>query len=371
MRPPVSEQVRPRPPEDILAEYRATGDRRLRNQVVEAHRWLAVVVARDYCTGSEPLDDLIQVACVALLKAAERFDPTFGVEFKTFAAVTARGELRRYYRDSTWSIRVPRRLQELRYEVRAATELLRERLRRAPTTADLAEYLHVDADEIIDCLCADSNFRSLSIDRIDGGENMLGDGAGRTDDGFAEVEAMDAFREVASLLPARLRRVVEMRFVDQMKQSDIAAVLGVSQVHVSRLLRHAAERLRPQLEHRGVKLDEHLGQSGGAEGSAEMVAANVGRSASKPNDTRSATTSASDSRNRRSGRPGEATASAASTTTPRRPPEGARQHRTEETLSAPIATNTSSTSSRTSPSTSTENPSSAPHAAAAVRTTRA
>jgi RNA polymerase sigma-B factor len=251
MHPPVREHLGSRSPEALLAEYRATGDRRLRNQVVEDHRWLAVVVARDSCTGSEPLDDLIQVACVALLKAAERFDPAFGVEFKTYAAVTARGELRRYYRDSTWAVRVPRRLQELRYEVRAATELLRERLRRAPTTADLASYLHVDADEIIDCLCADSNFRSLSIDHVDGGENMLGAVAGGIDEGFADLEARESFRAVASLLPTRLRRIVEMRFVEQMKQSDIAAVLGVSQVQVSRLLRHATERLRPQLEYRG------------------------------------------------------------------------------------------------------------------------
>ncbi len=112
---------------------------------------------------------------MALVKAAERFDPTFGVEFKTFAAVTARGELRRYYRDSTWSMRVPCRLQELRYEVRAATEVLRERLRRSPDTAELASYLHVHPDEIIDCLCADSNFRSLSLEQVDGSDNLLGD----------------------------------------------------------------------------------------------------------------------------------------------------------------------------------------------------
>lgn len=230
--------------------YRETGDRQVRNQVVEAHRWLAVAVARDYCTGSEPLDDLVQVACVALVKAAERFDPQFGVEFKTYAAVTARGELRRYYRDATWSVRVPRRLQELRYEIRAATDVLRERLRRSPDTNELAAYLHVSADEIIDALCADSNFRSLSIDHDDGGENMLGDDRRATEPGFADVESMDAFRELAGLLPERLRRIVEMRYIDQMKQSDIAEAMGVSQVHVSRLLRHAVDRLRPLLEHR-------------------------------------------------------------------------------------------------------------------------
>lgn len=187
---------------------------------------------------------------MALVKAAERFDPSFGVEFKTFAAVTARGELRRYYRDSTWSMRVPRRLQELRYEVRAATEVLRERLRRSPDTGELAAYLQVHPDEIIDCLCADSNFRPLSLEHADGNDNLLGDDVRSTDAGFASVESADAFRDVVAMLPPRLRLIVEMRYVDGMKQSDIGARLGVSQVQISRLLQQAMARLRPQLERR-------------------------------------------------------------------------------------------------------------------------
>lgn len=241
--------------EQALQAYRETGDERIRNRVVQDHRWLAVVIARDYCTGSEPLDDLIQVACVALLKAADRFDPSFGVEFKTFAAVTARGELRRYYRDASSAVRVPRRLQELRYELRAATEVLRGRLRRSPTTQELAEYLHVGQDEVIDCLCADSNFRSLSIDHAEGGEHLLGDGGRGGDTAFGAIDSMEAFRELTSLLPERLRTIVEMRYVDQMKQSDIADRMGVSQVQISRLLRHATERLRPLLEHRRARAD--------------------------------------------------------------------------------------------------------------------
>ncbi|MET0910796.1 MAG: sigma-70 family RNA polymerase sigma factor [Ilumatobacteraceae bacterium] len=237
-------------PEAALARYRETGDRRVRNEVVDAHRWLAVAIAREYNTGGEPLDDLVQVACMALVKAAERFDPSFGVEFKTFAAVTARGELRRYYRDSTWSMRVPRRLQELRYEVRAATEVLRERLRRSPDTGELAAYLHVHPDEIIDCLCADSNFRSLSLEQADGTDKLRGEGIRSTDAGFAAVESADAFREVVGLLPPRLRLIVEMRYLDGMKQADIGARLGVSQVQVSRLLQQAMSRLRPRLEER-------------------------------------------------------------------------------------------------------------------------
>jgi RNA polymerase sigma-B factor len=237
-------------PEDVLAAYRATGDRALRNRVVDDHRWLAVTIARGYCTGSEPLEDLIQVACLALVKAAERFDPGFGVEFKTFAAVTARGELRRHYRDATWSIRVPRRLQELRYEVRAATEVLHERLHRSPDTAELAAYLHVEPDEIIDCLCADSNFRSLSLDHLERSDDRLADSADSDMLGYAAVETSDAFEELLAVLPERLQRIVVMRYVAEMKQSDIAAEMGVSQVQISRLLRRASDRLRPLLEHR-------------------------------------------------------------------------------------------------------------------------
>lgn len=242
--------------EALLGRYRATGDRTLRDRVVVEHRWLAVVVARQYCTGSEPLDDLIQVACVALLKAAERFDPQFGVEFKTFAAITARGELRRYYRDSTWAMRVPRRLQELRYEVRAATDVLVERLHRSPTTAELAEYLHVEVDEILDCLSAERNFRSLSLDLDDGGA-MAEDRRSLSEVALAGVDSDDAFAELSALLPERLGRIVEMRFVEEMKQADIAEVIGVSQVQVSRLLRTALDRLRFVLEHRDRPSQTH------------------------------------------------------------------------------------------------------------------
>ena len=230
-------------PEQLLDEYRVTGDRALRNRVVDDHRWLAVAISRTM-HGSEPLEDLVQVAMLAVIKAAERFDSTFGVPFRSYAAVTIRGELRRHYRDASWAVRVPRRLQELRYEVRAASELLRERLGRSPTTPELAAYLLVTTDEIIDCLCADSNFRSLALDDVDAGRR---DGGG-VDGGYAAIESGAAFEDLVARLPARLERVVVMRFVHQMKQTQIAAELGISQVQVSRLLRRAIELLRSELE---------------------------------------------------------------------------------------------------------------------------
>ena len=235
--PPSDQRRRDASPEERLAQYRATGDRRLRNEVVEEHEWLAVTIARSFATGSVPLDDLAQVACVGLLKAAERFNPSFGVPYRSFAAVTIRGELRRYYRDSGWAVRVPRRLQELHYEVRAAIEVLRERLSRAPTTAEVADYLHVDSDDIVNSICASSNFRPMSIFQ-ENSLDLLGDGT--TDDpGFGTVEDVDAFQRLLDRLPEKLRAVVAMRFVEQMKQSDIARELGVSQVQISRLLRLA------------------------------------------------------------------------------------------------------------------------------------
>ena len=229
-------------PEDSLRRYRDTGDRRLRNAVVEQHRWLAVTVARQYRTGREPLEDLVQVACVALLKAAERFDPDYGVQFKSFAAVTVRGELRRYFRDATWAVHVPRRLQELRLEIRSANELLNHRLGRSPTTDEIAEYLHVDSDEIIEAIAADRCYQRVPIDEQR--SERVADPASRNANAFDAVESSDAFHELIARLPARLRRIVEMRFVEERTQADIAAEIGVSQVQVSRLLRRAMDLLR-------------------------------------------------------------------------------------------------------------------------------
>ena len=229
-------------PEAALRRYRESGDRRLRNDVVEQHRWLAATIARQYRTGREPLEDLVQVACVALLKAAERFDPDYGVQFKSYAAVTVRGELRRYFRDATWAVHVPRRLQELRLEIRACSEVLNHRLGRSPTTVEIAEHLHVDVDEIIDAIAADRSYQRVSFDER--WSDRLAGSASSSDDAFGAVDSSDAFRELIMRLPVRLRGIVEMRFVEQRSQADIADEIGVSQVQVSRLLSKAMDRLR-------------------------------------------------------------------------------------------------------------------------------
>lgn len=240
--------------EGLIARYRASGDRQFRNRVVEEHRWLALAVARQLKRSGEDLEDLTQVAMIGVLKAAERFDPQHGASFRTYASATARGEVRRHYRDAGWSVSVPRRLKDLRYDVGAATEVLRERLRRTPTSAEVAEYLSISRDEVEDCLVAGSNFRALPIE-LPTGEERAASGlrhAGWDDRLVAELDASDALVTLLSRLPPRLRTVLALRFIDEAKQSEIAEIIGVSQVHVSRLLAQSLAKLRDLAARQGV-----------------------------------------------------------------------------------------------------------------------
>ena len=240
--------------EELIRRYRETGDRRFRTRVVEQHEWLARAVARQLKRSGEEFDDLVQVAMIGILKAIERFEPGFGASFRTYASVTARGEVRRHYRDAGWSVSVPRRLKDLRYDVAAATEVLRERLRRAPTTSEVASYLRISRDEVETCIAAGSNFRALPIDLPTGAERSS---ANLRDSNWEEriVAHLDANNELVELLeklPVRLRNVLVMRFVEERKQTDIAGEIGVSQVHVSRLIKQALVALRELADRRVV-----------------------------------------------------------------------------------------------------------------------
>ncbi len=238
--------------EEAIARYRRTGDRAVRNEVVEGHWWLAMAVARQLKRSGEDLEDLAQVAMIGILKAIERFDPQFGVTFRTYASATARGEVRRHYRDAGWSVSVPRRLKDLRYDVGAATEMLREQYSRSPTSAEVAAYLRIPRDEVDECIAAGGNFRALSLELPTGEERPA---AGLRQDSWEEqlVGALDASSELVELfgrLPARLQQVLVLRFIEERKQIEIARMIGVSQVHVSRLLQQALAKLRDLAERR-------------------------------------------------------------------------------------------------------------------------
>lgn len=233
-----------------FAEFRRTGERRLRNELVEANRDLATRAARRFANRGEPLDDLVQVAMVGLLKSVERFDPGRGLAFSSFAMPTITGEIKRHFRDRTWSIRVPRRTQETRLALGPVSERLQQDLGRPPTVTELAEAMNVRADDVIEALEAGSAYRPTSISApvsdSDGSgrelESTLGsDPTERMNDNLALAELMDR-------LPERERTILQLRFFEDMTQSEIASRLDISQMHVSRLLRRTLLELREQLE---------------------------------------------------------------------------------------------------------------------------
>ena len=235
--------------------YRATGDRQLRNDLIEEHRWVAVHCARRFNNRGEPLDDLIQVGMLGVLKAAERFDPDVGVSFTTFAIPTVMGELRRHFRDTTWAVRVPRRMKDLHVEIGAAVEFLTSQLQRVPKVDELARHLGVTGDQVLETMEASSAYRASPLapagdeDR-DGGNDA--EAVGGQDEDLVLADDRLTVRTLLRGLAPRERRIVYLRYFDGLSQSEIADLVGVSQVHVSRLLRASIERLQQQV---GVAAD--------------------------------------------------------------------------------------------------------------------
>ena len=226
--------------EDELAAFRqlrATGDRELRNQLTESYRGLAIALARRFERRGEPLDDLIQVALLGILKAVERFDPERGLPFATFATPTVLGELKRHFRDTTWAVKVPRDTKELHLRVGAALDTFHAEEGRAPTLRELAARLQVNEEHLIEALEAGAAYRPASLDAP-----VASAQGGRT-------EARLAVQRLLATLPERERTIVELRFFQDLTQSQIAERVGISQMHVSRLLRQSVATLNARLRH--------------------------------------------------------------------------------------------------------------------------
>jgi RNA polymerase sigma-B factor len=251
---PSTEQVdeqtaEPPSPEDereLFAEFTRTRDRRLRNELVERHMGLAAHVARRFGRRGPAVDDLRQVAFLALVKAVDRFDPTRNVAFSTFAGRTIEGEIKRHFRDHTWSVRVPRSAKETHLQLRRAIDELTQRLGRSPTIPQLAEYLKLDREEVIEGLAAGSAYSTTSLDAPTGAD---GDGTrqiGDEDERYAHVVDVDLVEQLLQRLPERERQIVRLRFYEELSQSEIAERVGISQMHVSRLLRRSFEQMRAQ-----------------------------------------------------------------------------------------------------------------------------
>jgi RNA polymerase sigma-B factor len=226
---------------EAFRQYRAGGDRSIRNRLIEEHRWLAVHCARRFAGKGEPLDDLIQVAMLGVLKAVERFDPDYGAAFASFAVPTITGELRRHFRDTTWAVHVPRRARDLQHTVKVAVNDLSQAFGRSPTADEVADHTGVAVEDVLDALEAARCYRKTPLATPSDDEEDDVDSLGGDD---PSLEAVDARM---TELPARERRIVELRYLSGLSQSQIGEIVGVSQVQVSRLLRASLARMNQSM----------------------------------------------------------------------------------------------------------------------------
>jgi RNA polymerase sigma-B factor len=243
--------------QELFRELRRTDDPALRDRLVEDNLWIARHGARRFAGRGETDDDLFQVASLALVKAVDRFDPELNLRFATFAMPTIVGELRRHFRDRTWSMRVSRRLKDLHLELRTASEELTHALGHAPSLTELADELDVSVEEVLEAMEAGASYRSASLDTgLVGSEGADTSVPGTDDEELGATAERVAVRESLEGLSQRDRRVVYLRFYLGMTQSEIAEEVGVSQVHVSRILRSALAQLGEDLDEEGVSGDD-------------------------------------------------------------------------------------------------------------------
>ncbi|GAA2559761.1 hypothetical protein GCM10010435_33760 [Winogradskya consettensis] len=220
----------------------------LRDRCIEAWLPMARHLARRYANRGEPLDDLVQVAVVGLIKSVDRYESDRGVEFAGFAIPTIVGEIKRHFRDRTWAIRVPRRLQELRLAISAANNALTQSMGRLPTVADIATYLNTTEEEVLEGLEGGRAYSATSLSTpVNEGSQELSDTLGSEDAGFELTELRVALGPAMASLDPREQRILTMRFYGNLTQTEIADQIGISQMHVSRLITKSLAKLRTQL----------------------------------------------------------------------------------------------------------------------------
>ncbi len=246
---PGSGAERSREDRELFVRYGA-GDVLAREQLVDRFLPLARQLARRYQRAGEPLDDLMQVASMGLIKAIDRFDSDREIAFSSYAVPTILGEIKRHFRDRTWAVRVPRDLQELTLRVDKAVGELAEALHRQPSVAEIGEAVGADEEQVLEALQAGGAYRAVSFDAPRGGGGgeddvaTLADSVGVDEDGFDRAEERATLAHLLSTVTPRERDVLRMRFEEDMTQAEIGAVIGVSQMQVSRVIRQALSRLR-------------------------------------------------------------------------------------------------------------------------------
>jgi len=223
----------------------------VRDTLIELNLPLVRYAAARFRSRNEPMEDIVQVGTIGLIKAIDRFDCERGVEFPTFAMPTVVGEIKRFFRDTSWSVRVPRRLQELRLALTKASDDLSQSLDRSPTVAELADCLGVSEEDVVDGLAVGNAYTASSLDspalEEEGGEGSLADRLGYEDSALEGVEYRESLKPLLAKLPPRERQIIMLRFFANMTQSQIGEEVGISQMHVSRLLTRTLAQLREGL----------------------------------------------------------------------------------------------------------------------------
>lgn len=239
--------ARARRERELLQRYHEQGDTRARDELVEEMLPLARSLAARYAGRGEPLDDLVQVASVGLVKAIDGFDLSRDVRFSSYATPTVLGELRRHFRDTTWMVRVPRGMQELQLEIARQRDRLTSELGRAPTVQELADAVDQPFEEVLATIQSQDARRARSFAEPTGEDLTLGDTLGGGDPELGRAETRAMLGDAAGVLSERDREVLHLRFAEDLTQSEIAQRIGVSQMQVSRIIRRSLERLRERL----------------------------------------------------------------------------------------------------------------------------
>jgi RNA polymerase sigma-B factor len=234
------------------------GDTQAREELTTRFMPLARSLALRYQRSGEPLDDLLQVASLGLVKAIDRFDPARQIAFSSYAVPTILGEIKRYFRDRTWAVRVPRGLQELSMRVDRAVAGLSEQLHRSPSVSEIAAAVSASEEEVLEALQAGGAYRAVSFEAPTGGVGedaaTLADSVGIDEHGFDRAEKRATLATLLETVSARERDVLRMRFEEDMTQAEIGAAIGVSQMQISRIIRQALQRLRDAADERQPQL---------------------------------------------------------------------------------------------------------------------
>jgi RNA polymerase sigma-B factor len=239
-----------------IEQYQQDGNEEAQTNLVIHYRQLVESIARKYSHGKSYYDDIVQVGMLGLLGAIRRFDSTYGRSFEAFAVPTIVGEIKRFLRDKTWDVHVPRRIKELGPRIKAAVEKLTTDFQRSPTIAEIAEYLEVSEEEILESMEMGRSYQALSMDHSiesdsDGSTVTLFDVVGREDEGFEMTNRRMIVSDAMDVLNERERQIIQLTYLDQLSQKEAGDRLGISQMHVSRIQRKAIKKLQDAIKSSG------------------------------------------------------------------------------------------------------------------------